>query len=292
MDMSSQPWAMPRSLPVPGSINIGKTFDEAAEAYLKAKGENKHLRRVMEYLHGRPLASIFPNDLIEMAIALYPTQSNATRNRQALCPASAVINYAYDWGWCSLIRLRRFRQEKPKRRRAASFEWMVLFLRQCDQDNLSHLAALAVFINRTAARVSEAVNLKWDQVDLINRKVVLLKTKTGTNAVRHSSDDIICRLHEMNRRSGERVFSFTNRHSVNERIKAVCRRAGIEYLPTHSVGRRAFAKNTVAMGIDTKSAMEAGGWLSSKVFLETYVQSDDGGKIVADRFNQHRYGVI
>jgi len=144
-------------------------------------------------------------------------------------------------------------------------------------------------MNRTCARVSEAIRLCWDDVDLVNRKAVLRRTKTETMSVRYLTDDLLSRLHDMPRRSGERVFRYRCRHSVNERLKAVCERAGLRYLPSHYVGRRAFAKNTVSLGIDTKSAMEAGGWKSSRIFLEVYVQSDDGGRIVADRFNAHRY---
>jgi integrase len=204
-------------------------------------------------------------------------------------PVSAVINHAYDRGWCSLIRLKRFKEEKPKRRPAATLEWMILFLRQCKIDRLPHLAALVLFMNRTAARISEAVNVRWDDIDLVNRKVILRKTKTGKNSVRHLTDDLIAKLYELRNNHEEGPFKYRCRHSVNERLKAVCRRAGIRYLPSHYVGRRAYAKNTVALGIDTKSAMDGGGWVSSKVFLEIYVQGEDGGRVVAERFNSHRY---
>jgi len=115
---------------------VGKTFDEAAKSYLAHGGEAKFLSKIVEYFKGVPLDAIFPAHLMEMAVALYPTQTGATRNRQALAPARAVINHAYDYGWCNLIRLKRFKEEKPKRRPAATAEWMILFLRQCKVDNL------------------------------------------------------------------------------------------------------------------------------------------------------------
>ena len=289
MGFSFQPWAMGRTMPVPGAINVGKTFAEAAESYIASGGEAKFLPRIVEHFRDRQLASIFPFDLQDMANKLYPTQSAATKNRQALAPARAVINHAYDRGWCCLIRLKRFKEETPQRRPAATAEWMILFLRQCKQDRLHRLAALVLFMNRTGARISEALNLMWDDVDLVNRRALLRKTKTEKNSMRYLTDDLISHLYALGPKPGERVFGYRNRHSINERLVAVCGRAKIRYLPTHSVGRRAFAKNTVALGIDTKTAMTAGGWKSSRIFLEVYVQSDDGGRIVAERFNSHRY---
>jgi len=35
--------------------------------------------------------------------------------------------------------------------------------------------------------------------------------------------------------------------------------------------------------------MDGGGWVSPRIFLEVYVQSDEGGKLVAERFNSQRY---
>lgn len=64
-----------------------KTFDEAATSYIAKGGEGKFLPRIMEYFRGVPIASIYPAHLTDMAIALYPAHSGATRNRQALATA-------------------------------------------------------------------------------------------------------------------------------------------------------------------------------------------------------------
>ncbi|TCU34125.1 phage integrase family protein [Rhizobium azibense] len=86
-----------------------------------------------------------------------------------------------------------------------------------------------------------------------------------------------------------RVFRFTNRHSVNERIRAVCRRAKIKYKPSHAIGRRKFATSLMAMGVDVKTAMDAGGWVSASVFLGTYVFTKNAGRVVSEKFNMLRY---
>ena len=50
-----------------------------------------------------------------------------------------------------------------------------------------------------------------------------------------------------------------------------------------------FATNAISLGVGVKAAMDAGRWKSSTVFLETYVHSENAGRLVADRFNSQRY---
>ena len=147
-------------------ITSAKTFAEASASYLEHGGDGKHLDPIIEYFGNRPLASIYPFDVKEMATALYPTQSNATRNRQALTPARAVINHGYERGWCALIRIKKLKEDPPKRKNPASPVWMHSFIRQCAKDNLPHVAAIVLFMSQTAARVSEAINVRWRDVDL------------------------------------------------------------------------------------------------------------------------------
>lgn len=266
-----------------------RTFREAAESYLQNGGEARYLAPIVDHLGDRPLRSIFPFDLRQMAERLYPTHSGGTRNRQAITPARAVILHGYDRGWCELIRVRRFKTEKPKRLKAASPLWLHAFTRQCDKDGLPHVAAIVLFMATTGARVSEAIALKWPEVDLNARTALLLKTKTSTNSTRHLTDDVAARMRDLKATSGksDRVFRYTCRHSVNERIAAVCARADIPNKPPHTCGRRTFATRAIELGMDVRTAMTAGGWESSSVFLEVYVQARvNAGRMVADRFAQ------
>jgi integrase len=267
---------------------MNNLFSEAAASYLKHGGEARYLAPIVAYFEDRPLRSIYPFDVREMAQTLLPGRSGATLNRQAVTPARAVIMHGYDRGWCEIIRIKRFRQDPPKRKAPASAVWLGLFCRQCDRDALEHLSALVVFMAQTAARVSEAVALRWQDVDLAGRTAVLLKTKTGTNSVRHLTDELVGRLSRLERTAdrAEPVFRYRSRHSVSERIAAVCMRAEIPYKSPHCCGRHTFATTAIDSGIDVRTAMDAGDWKSSSVFLETYVHSRrQAGRTVADRFN-------
>lgn len=270
-----------------------RSFAEAAASYLEHGGEARYLAPIVAYFEGRPLRSIYPFDVREMAQALLPGRSGATLNRQAVTPARAVIMHGYDRGWCELIRIKRFRQDAPRRKQPASAVWLGLFVRQCDRDGLRHLAALVLFMASTAARVSEAVALRWTEVDLAGRTAMLLRTKTSTNSVRHLTDELVGRLAQLERDAdrAEPVFRYRSRHSVSERIAAVCMRAEIPYKSPHVCGRHTFATTAIDAGIDVRTAMDAGDWKSSSVFLETYVHSRrQAGRTVADRFNAAGFG--
>lgn len=269
-----------------------KTFADAAASYIEHGGEGRYLGPIIAYFGDRPLSDIHPFDLRQMATTLYHSQKNATRNRQALAPARAVMIHGYERGWCSLLRLRRFKEERPVRKRPASPTWLHAFARQCAIDGLPHLAAAVLFMASTGARVSEAISLRWREIDIPQRTALLLRTKTERNSIRTLTDDVAARLALMQqgKSAEDRVFIYRCRQSVNARIREVCRRAGISYKSSHLCGRHSFATNAIDLGLDIKTVMDAGRWRSSAVFLETYVHSrQNAGRVVADRFSQFEY---
>lgn len=269
-----------------------KTFAEAAASHIENGGEARYLARIVAYLGDRPLAEIHPFDIKQMAKALYPGRSNATMNRQALAPARAVMVHATERGWCTFGRLRRFREDSPKRREPASPTWLHTFVRQCMLEERPRLAAMVLFMATTGARVTEAANLRWRDVDVAKRTAILVKTKTDSHSVRSLTDELAERLEALRAgaRPGDRVFGFAHRQSVNARIKAVCENAGISYKPSHTCGRHSFANNTLGMGLDIRSVMAAGGWRSLPIFLGIYVRPHpNANRVVADRFNQFEF---
>jgi integrase len=277
--------------PVTRLPRASKTFAEAAASYVEHGGEAKYLDAVLPHIGSAAVTSIYPFDVRELAKLLLPTQRNSTRNRCVITPIRAVLNHAYDRGWGDMLRVRNMKEDRPRRKNAASQAWVHAFVRQCSRDGLDHLANLVLFMSQTGARVSEAIALRWEHVDLAARTALLVKTKTDQNSMRHMTDQLVARLYSASTAAspGARVFLYSNRHSVNERIAAVCSRAGISYKPSHTCGRHAFANNTLAMGVDIKSAMDAGGWRSINVFLGTYANPRNSGRIVADRHNLYHF---
>lgn len=262
-----------------------RTFEEAAESYLKQGGEGRYLPKVLKYLKGRAIGTIKPAELRQMAIELYPTALPSTRNRQAIIPARAVINHAHDRGWCGPVRVKAFDVAKSRKHKPVDRAWLDAFLAEADRSGLPHLSACVLFMHQTGARVSEAINLVGEHVDLGSRVALLEKTKTDEWSPRYLTAELVARMAAIGIEPGQRIFSYTDRQAVNRRIKAVCARAGIVYRSTHSAGRHSFGTNTLKLGASIKNAMDAGGWKSAKLFMETYVHSEEAGRNVAGIFD-------
>lgn len=264
-----------------------RLFEEAASSYMEQGGERRYLPLLLKHFKGRTVGSIKPAEIRAAALKLYPTAGPATRNRQAIIPARAVINHAHDLGWCGPLKVKMFDVPKPNRHKPVDRDWLDRFLAQCATDNLPHLAACVLFMNQTGARVSEAINLLGEHVDLQGRIAVLAKTKTDEWSVRHLTTELVVRIAQLGTAEGARVFSYTDRSAVNRRIKEVCKRAGILPRSTHAAGRHSFGTNAMAVDQpDIKAAMDAGGWKSAKLFLETYVHSKEAGRSLADKFDK------
>lgn len=270
----------------------GRTFADAAASHIENGGEARYLPQIIAILGDRLLSEIFPFDIKQMAKSLYPQGGNATLNRQALAPARAVMLHAYERGWCGYMRLRRFREDTPKRREPASPTWLHTFARQCMRDGHARLAALVLFMATSGARVTEAINLRWNEVDLRHKSALLVKTKTDRNSLRALTAEVAERLMSFRHDAApdDRVFGYSHRQSVNARIRKICDRAGISYKPSHSCGRSSFANNALEMGLDIRSVMSAGNWRSLAVFLGIYVRPHrNATRIVAERFGRYEY---
>lgn len=261
------------------------TFEEATKSYINHGGEERYLEKLLEHFGPTDVTTITPLGVRSAALKLLPDALASTRNRQVITPARAVLYHAHELGWRMPARIRLFPSTKTRQTVPASRKWLETFIDRCDSDGLPHLAACVLFMNLTGARVSEAINLLWEHVDLSKRTALLVKTKTETNSLRHLPDHLVERIRELGSQRGGRVFNYTSRYSINERIEAVCLRANIPYKSSHTVGRHAFATNALNAGVSVRVAMDAGGWKSSAIFLETYTHTIDAGRTVRDHFN-------
>lgn len=266
-----------------------RTFEAAALSYVRHGGEARYIGRLIEELGDRLVTTITPVEIREVALKLNEGNGPATVNRNAICPARAIMYHAHEMGWCMAMRIRKFKAPKSRKHLPVDGAWLSAFIRQCEIDNLPHLAGLVLFMNHTAARVSEAVGVLGDHVDMSKKLVVLVKTKTDVMANAYLTDELVLRISNLGMLPGKPVFRYTSRYSVNERIEAVCKRARIPIRSSHSIGRHSFATNAMKLGLDLKTAMEAGRWKSATVFLETYVQPEQSGRHVADMLNRQRY---
>jgi integrase len=150
------------------------TFAQATLSYLENGGNKRFLDRVLDHFGTTLLANIDQDAIEKGARKLYPTASDATRNRAFYTPVSAVLAHASRRGWCSRLILQRPKSQPGRIR------WLTL-----DEANRlieaagEHLRPLVIFLLYTGARVGEALWLDWRDVDLSRGHVMFPKTKNG-----------------------------------------------------------------------------------------------------------------
>lgn len=269
-----------------------RTFEEAAVSYLKhggkggTGGDGTYVPAILKHFKGRIVGSIKPAELREMANTVYPGRAPSTKNRQAIVPARAIIMHAHDLGWCGAIKVKQFDVPKSKKHKPVDRQWITAFMAEADKSKLPHLSAIVLFMHQTGTRVSEAARVLGEHVDLGHALALLEKTKTSEWEPRQLTAELVVRIAGLGPKDGERVFGYTDTKAINRVIKRVAKRAGIAELSTHSVGRHSFATNAIKGGAAIKDAMDAGGWKSAKLFMETYVHSHQAGKNVAAIFDR------
>lgn len=264
-----------------------RTFDEAAVSYLQEGGEGRFLPPLIKRFRGRLLGTIKPGEITKAARELYPLAKPGTRNRHVIAPMRAVINHAASLGWCSSIMVENFETTKV-RRIAVDRDWIDAFLAQADADGLPHLSAAILFMWQNGPRVSEVARVLPEHFDEAARTIVLERTKEEAWEVRHLSDELTVRIANLEKIDGEPLFGYRSRFGIRTRSKAVCRRAGIPFVPSHQAGRHSFATNAFRMGAKPKQVMEAGGWKTARMVLEIYAHEEGAGRTIADMFDTNR----
>lgn len=250
------------------------TFADAMIAYVKAGGEKRFLEPLLDHFRTKPLASITQGAVDHAAETLCPKASPATRIRQVYTPMTSVMNRAVKSGLCDPV---KFERPKVKRKPVSvpPDKWWPAVHGKASPN----LWALLVFMSNTGARVSEALRLTWDDVDLKAGQATLGRTKNGKPRVVTLNAKVVEALQakkdwealKKNKRfrTGQ-VFNFKARGNVYRSLRSACDRAGVPYYPTHPAGRHTFAKRGLEAGWNLKLLQEAGGWADIKMPAMNY----------------------
>lgn len=250
------------------------TFAEAIVSYVLAGGEKRFLKPLLNHFGERPLSEITQADIEAAAQALYPGASAATHNRQVYTPMITLLRRAAMAQLCDPVLIVR-----PKVRRKPvhipADDWWSKIEPQCSPN----LWALLVFLANTGSRVSEALRLKWSDLDRARNKALLGRTKNGEPREVTINTAVWAALDAKKEWEGKdgnsrfrtgALFNFSGRTNVYRSIKSACARAGVPYYPTHSAGRHTFASRGLKAGWSLKLLKEAGGWKTIAVPAQNY----------------------
>jgi integrase len=223
----------------------------------------------------RVLSSIKPGEIHDLAKRLKPDAKASTRNRHVIVPCRAVINYAAERGLCPHIRVKGFREAKVIRK-AVDREWIDKFMAHAPH---RHLGLMALFMFTTGARISEAIRLTPDDVDLVGLKATLGKTENGNPRVYHLTRELADEMHSLPPKRVKdgswRVFGYMTPGAPQEAWENTVKRARLPYASRHEAGRHSFATEMIVRrGQDVKTTADLGGWEDPTLLMRRYVHSE------------------
>jgi len=242
-------------------------------SYLDEGGEERFVEKLNNHWGDKLVSDITADAIYRAAPKIYPKAKGATWNRQVIAPTVAAINHCAEKGWCSPVKAKRYKVN-AKTKVPADLDWINAFASQACEDGLVHLAALAILMFGTGARVGEATALTWEDIDLDGSKATIHQTKIDDTRVAHLPQQVVTALRSIpsNRHPNELAFGYAGRGSVTKVWNNVVARAGIEPLTPHCC-RHGFATTMMRRGVDVKTIAKAGGWKDAATVLRTYTHA-------------------
>lgn len=245
------------------------TFAQASMLYRAAGKSSRFLERIEDYWKDTLVKDMKAGAIRQSAIELYPNAVGATRNRQAIVPTQAVINFCADSELCPPIRVKRF-PVSTKVRVHTTLEWIDRFREHASP----HLGTMALFMFLTGARIGQAVRVQWDDIDFDKKQSLIRPSKTRKERIAHLPQPLIVALANLPRVGRKPVFQYKSPSSGYGAWLRCCERAGLRYISYHGT-RHGFATALLHKKVDVVTVAKLGGWASPKQVFETYGHAQD-----------------
>lgn len=250
------------------------TFSQAALSYIKHGGAQTYrLSDVIKHFGTTKLAKIGQAEIDAGAKAVFPTMQPASRRTHFFIPVSAILHHAERRGWCNSI---KFVWPTPNQ---GIVRWLTKEEARRFIDEGHHITALLTFLFYTGARISEAMNLQLQDLDLDRRHVQFIDTKNGTNRGVPLHPLVVEALRKMlavHRPNGGDVFrredgeEYPKLTRASDKIKIVfkraCKRAGITNLRIHDT-RHTWATWHYQANRDLGALQKLGGWKTLEMVM-------------------------
>lgn len=269
-----------------------RTFGQAAQSYLRsAPRSERHkavIGRLLRALGNVPLSTIRQQTAIDLKTRmLRPDAAPGTYVRAVLMPLKAILNHAAALGWREAPRF-VVPRENPGRTR---------FLLPDEAEQLlgaaaPHLRPLLLFLLGTGARMSEAIELDWRDLDLAGSRAIFWRTKSGRRRVASLPPRLVCALSRLPHREGS-VFRRPDGEPYADRERlygghvktgwaGALRRAKLDPELTPHDLRHTWASWHYALHKDLLLLKVEGGW-SSVALVERYAHLLPAGEEEAIR---------
>lgn len=225
------------------------------------KSDKVYLNANLNPFFGDHRLDSIDTELIERYIAkrLDEKVTKSTINRDLSC-LKKIFNKAVDWGYLSInpaLKIKQFQERDNFRSRVLSPEEEVKLAGQL-KSQVQEMVSIAL---GTGLRLGEILNLSWEQVDLIEKRIRVEKTKSGK--IRHVpiNTTLMQALSRLKGQNGASRYVFPNPRTkrpyttIKTAFKAACRRSGLKNLRFHDL-RRTFATRLLQRGADIETVRD------------------------------------
>jgi integrase len=277
-----------------------RSFGQAAESYLNATTHSPNhcarVARLLKALGERPLNQVNQQAAIELKKKMLRPNASARAYGDAIVmPLRAILHHAQKQGWCDMPYF-----EVPQAKAGRTLFLLPHQFGRLIPVAAPHLRPLLTFLAGTGARMAEALELDWRDVDLQGARAIFWKTKNGKRRNVELLPAIVATLANLSHREGKvfrwqdragRVRDYVDRErryggQIKTAWAGALKRAGLsaEYHP-HDL-RHTWASWHYAMHRDLLRLKLEGGW-SSMAQVERYAHLLPAGQEAAIRAFWH-----
>jgi integrase len=285
-----------------GERRGARSFADAALSYLEAsprsEGDKARISRILTGLGDVSLADVDQDTIIDLKRKmLRPNPAPATLLREVIVPLRTIMRHAAHRKWCDLPFF-----EIPR-----SSPGRTAYLLPAEAERLidvaaPHLRPLLIFLLGTGARMSEALEIEWRDVDLNGGRATFWRTKSGKRRVAELPPRTVAALANLpiDRHDGRRegpVFLWqlgkrrqtyadhnrTGGGQIKTGWRGAIRRAGLNPDLTPHDLRHTWASWHYALHHDLLLLRNEGGWSSVKL-VERYAHLLPAGQEEAIRW--------
>lgn len=185
-----------------GERRGSRTFAEAVTSYLDAQPRTEstkaRARRLLLALGTATLGEIDQGTVARLKkTVLRPGASPSTVSRGIIVPLRAILRHAHRRGWCNVPTF-----EIPRRPEGRTRYMLPDEAERLISAAAPHVRALLLFLLSTGARMSEAIELDWRDVDLQGSRAIFWRTKTGKRRVAMLPPRTVATLAALSHRDG------------------------------------------------------------------------------------------
>lgn len=221
---------------------------------------------LVDAIGDKKLQQIDQTVIDEIARTRFAGASAATIQRQLITPVSAVMRKAARRKWCAEPHFERPRVSESRVRWLTPDEATVLLDAAAD-----HLRPLLVFLLGTGARLSEALDLEWADIELSEARCHFWRTKGGASRIARLPPSAVTALANLDHDEGMVFLNHQGKPYVDRKresggqiktaFRGACRRADIENATPHTL-RHTWASWFYAASKDPLRLRTEGGWKS------------------------------